>query len=194
MKFRAAGLAVVVSLCALSAVGGASSEFSSARRASFTIDTAPSFGELEAPTATATPTAVPCGDDSDASLAFVPEQIGLKGAGPFTATMRVKNSGKSTAALDVVLGLQTGDGAGYLQRVDFGSGQAWLIGGLAGATLYNAGTIAPGATSAIPITIGMTPAWQAARGDTAAKIRVKVTSARCVKESSESRLTIDLSR
>lgn len=146
------------------------------------------------PAATPTATPIPCGATSDASLEFRPDELEIGGTGPIDASIVIANDGNSSAALDVLLGLTTTDGAVFLDRVQFGNGQLWLIGGQPSTTLYLAGNIPAGGRVEIPFTLYMTPAWGQLHDEAESKIRVDVTSARCLKKPSKARLTIDIER
>ncbi|MBF6599342.1 MAG: hypothetical protein IVW36_02390 [Dehalococcoidia bacterium] len=138
-------------------------------------------------TRTATPgaTTTPAQCDGDAKLAFDPEETKLTGDGPFDATISIKSKDGAAAALHVVLGLQTADGASYIERLTFANGQTWEVNGAPGFTLYDVGTIGPGASAEIRFRLEPTAHWQSDRPPLQATIAIGIARAECVKHADD---------
>lgn len=154
----------------------------------------PTFTPSASPTHTATATPLPCGPVPDASLAFIPSSVDLRGAGPFVIAVRIRNKGSQSAARDVVLALGTIKNAQYIDELEFPDSTTWAVNGAASSTLYSAGDIAPGGEVTIPITVRMTGAWSGASSTAEAKLRADVHSARCMRHQSKARVTTTMTR
>jgi len=146
-------------------------------------------------TATATPTVTatprPCASVRDASLEFDPDEFAREGDGPFDVVLALRNNGRQSYAVNVVLALATVKGAAYLDHVDLPGGVTWSINSASASTTHAVGDIAPRGEVDVALRIHMLPAWTAAH-NAGSMIRVTIHSAECTRHSSPARATIEL--
>jgi hypothetical protein len=153
------------------------------------------------PTSTATATATPtvtvtprsCGAVADASLEYRPDEFDREGDGPFDVILKLRNTGRQSYAVGVVLVLNTINGASYIDRVDLPLGATWAISGATSAATQAIGDIAPRGEIDVALRIHMLPGWTTSNNATAT-LRVSIHSAGCTRHASPARATIELAR
>lgn len=151
----------------------------------------PTKTALPAKTATATPAPSEC-PNGRGRLAFVPRDVERHGDGPMNAAISLKNQSHNGAVAYVSIGLSVTEGAPFIDRIVFSTGQVWLVQGQPASTLIFIGDLDPGASGDVMFTAYMRPEWTSA-GKAVARISLRVTSATCA-DSEDASATIVLRR